>query len=235
MWPAVVVVLAEDIELPLQLGQRLGGRLLLEEALEGLVEAFDLAASLGVVGRGVLEDDAQALELQFQDDPAPARPACKHRGVVAEERGGQSERIRSGMEDLDHVQSLEGGEGAGGQSDSGLVIEEVQDLDRAAIGQLPGCGVELPGFVGQLGLEADEGSSGSFVRLGCDEALALEDAPDAGDRWQLGNLFRQVVVDGLQTGVIAGSRQLASEFDDQVLDLGVDLVGARLGSPRAWL
>jgi hypothetical protein len=48
------------------------------------------------------------------------------------------------------------------------VIEEVQDLDRAAIGQLPGRGVELPGFIGQFGLEANERRAGTFVRLGCD-------------------------------------------------------------------
>src|SRR5437660_9493332 len=102
------------------------------------------------------------------------------------------------MEDIDHVQSFEGAEAAGGQSDSGLVIEEVEDLDRAAVSELPGGGVKLPGFVGQLGLEADEGSSGSFVRLGGDEALALEDAPNGGDRWRFGNSLRQVVMDGLR-------------------------------------
>ena len=46
----LVVVLTEAVELGLQVGQGAGGGLLAEVALEGLVEAFDLAAGLGVVG-----------------------------------------------------------------------------------------------------------------------------------------------------------------------------------------
>jgi hypothetical protein len=59
------------------------------------MKAFDLAAGLGVISRGVLEDDGQALELEFQDDLAAARPAGEDRSVVAEQRGRESERIRS--------------------------------------------------------------------------------------------------------------------------------------------
>src|SRR6266851_3551405 len=59
----VVVVDAEDVELMLQLGQRPGRPLLLEEPLQGLMKAFHLAAGLGVVGSGVFGDDAEALQL----------------------------------------------------------------------------------------------------------------------------------------------------------------------------
>ena len=40
----LVVVVAEDVELQLQVDERLGNRLLGQVPLEGLVETFDLAA-----------------------------------------------------------------------------------------------------------------------------------------------------------------------------------------------
>ncbi len=50
MRSALVVVLAEGVELELEEGER-GSRLLTGEiALEGLVEALDLAAGLGLSG-----------------------------------------------------------------------------------------------------------------------------------------------------------------------------------------
>src|SRR5260370_22696040 len=50
-----VVVLAKRVELKLELGDGVCRRLLVREALDGLVEALDLAAGLRVVGRGVLQ------------------------------------------------------------------------------------------------------------------------------------------------------------------------------------
>lgn len=50
MWSLLVVDGAEGIELQLQVGKRLGRSLLGEEELQGLVEAFDFAAGLGVIG-----------------------------------------------------------------------------------------------------------------------------------------------------------------------------------------
>jgi hypothetical protein len=41
------------------------------------------------------------------------------------------------MKCLHHVTSLDGGEAVGGHGKSGMVVEEVQDLDRTAIGELP--------------------------------------------------------------------------------------------------
>jgi len=43
----------------------------------------------------VFEDDAQALELNFEDDLAPAGAAGEDGGVVAQQGGGQTEPIRS--------------------------------------------------------------------------------------------------------------------------------------------
>ena len=58
----LVVVRAEGVELSLMDRQRGGRSLLGEVLLEGLVEALDLAAGLGVIGRGVFGEDAEALE-----------------------------------------------------------------------------------------------------------------------------------------------------------------------------
>lgn len=55
-----VAVLGEGMQLSLYFGDGAGlGRLGADPFLEGLVEAFDLAAGLWVVGPGVLERDAQ--------------------------------------------------------------------------------------------------------------------------------------------------------------------------------
>jgi len=90
---AVVVVVAEGVELELQLVQGGGGSLLAKEALEGLVEALDFAAGLRVIGTGVLEVDAQTLKLQLEEDLAAAGLGGEDGGVVAEQRGRQTEAI----------------------------------------------------------------------------------------------------------------------------------------------
>src|SRR6267143_6320049 len=66
VWPSRVVVVAKRVKLKLELGEGAGRRLLTEKALDGLVEALDLAAGLRVIRRGVFEVDAQALQLEFQ-------------------------------------------------------------------------------------------------------------------------------------------------------------------------
>jgi len=63
MGPSLVVVVAEDVELELQLGKRVRGRLLAQEALECLMEAFDFAAGLRVIRGRVLDLDADAFQL----------------------------------------------------------------------------------------------------------------------------------------------------------------------------
>ena len=84
------------------------------------------------------------------------------------------------MKGLYDVAGSDGGEGAGGQVPAGVIVQEVEYLDLATIGRLPGVGVNLPGLIGQPGLEADEGALGALLGLRCDQAVALEDAPDGG-------------------------------------------------------
>ena len=73
----LVVGLAEGIELGLQLDERPRGRLLAEPALEGPMEAFDLALGLGMVRGPVLLADAEVGE-QVLEGVVAAREA---RGV----------------------------------------------------------------------------------------------------------------------------------------------------------
>jgi hypothetical protein len=72
----------------------LGWGLLCQEALEGLVKALDFPAGLRMIGRRVLKHDAQALQLQLENDFA-SLSASEDSGVVTEDRGGQSEPLRS--------------------------------------------------------------------------------------------------------------------------------------------
>jgi len=71
VWPAAVVELAKGVELKLKVSQGMGSRLFAEKAFESLVEALDLATGLGVIWRRVLEEDAQALQLELEQDFAP--------------------------------------------------------------------------------------------------------------------------------------------------------------------
>ena len=50
-----------------------------------------------------------------------------------------------------------------------MVVEEVQDVDLAAVGELPVRHVGLPAFVGKRRLESHPGASGALVRLRGDE------------------------------------------------------------------
>ena len=70
MWSLLVIDGAESVELELEVGNRFGRSLSGEEELQGLVEAFDLAAGLGVIGRGVNATDAEAVELGLESDAA---------------------------------------------------------------------------------------------------------------------------------------------------------------------
>ena len=64
-----------------------------------------------------------------------------------------------------------------GQQVAGVVVEPVQDLDAASIGQGPVREVGLPALVGLLGGKAVIGAFGAFTRLRGDQAVMVQDAP----------------------------------------------------------
>ena len=115
----VVVVIAEAVELGLQLGQGGGRGLFGEPAFEGLVEALDLAARLGVIGAGVLVVDPQPDELELDGTAAVAALGSEDRPVVGEHRGGIAPGGGAEMERGDHVSGLGGHERSGGDHAAG--------------------------------------------------------------------------------------------------------------------
>jgi hypothetical protein len=98
MGSLLVVVGDEAIAVGLELGHGVGG-LLGEELLERLVEPFDLAAGLGVVGTRVFESDTERFEQCFDHDFAVA----VFRGAAVEERGGCAVAGGRAHEDLGDV------------------------------------------------------------------------------------------------------------------------------------
>jgi hypothetical protein len=86
--PLGVVVAAEGVELGLQLPQGPGPGPGGEPLLEGLVEPFDLAAGLGVVGPGVPKPNPSTVQGDLQGHAAVAAGAAgEHRAVIAEHGG----------------------------------------------------------------------------------------------------------------------------------------------------
>jgi hypothetical protein len=81
----------------------------------------------------------------------------------------------------DDVQSVEHGSGGGADEESGVVIEDVQDLDLAAVREGPVGDVGLPAFVGQVGFEPPPRGARSLVRLRGDEPALGENPPDRRD------------------------------------------------------
>ena len=114
------------------------------------MEALDLAAGLGVVRRGVLGDDAEPFEFGLEEDLALARLAAEDGAVVGEHGGGQTVGQPGGGEAVDHVGGLDGHKGIGDQQQPGVVVDAVEDLDAAAVGELPVGGVGLPELIGEL-------------------------------------------------------------------------------------
>jgi hypothetical protein len=96
-----------------------------------------------------------------------------------------------------------------------VVVDEVEDLDPCPVGQVPVGGVSLPAFVGETGLEADEGGAGALVRLWRDQAMTAEDPPDgaAGGRWR-SQAPGEVVQDRLRSAVVPGGKEVAPQLED---------------------
>ena len=136
---------------------------------------------------------------------------------------------------FDHVRGFDGDVGVGDHEQPGVVVEAVEDLDAAAVGELPVGAVGLPELVGQLGLEADERGSRPLVRLRSDQPVAGEDAPDRRHRRRAADLEAEMVGDRVWAAVVAGVSKLPSQANDRGLNLGRGCVGAGAWSSRAWL
>ena len=104
----VVVVGDEAVDGPLELLLGLEALLGGQELLQGLVEALDLAAGLGMVGPGVLDRDAEGEQLVL-DRPGDAVAALRGEDepVVGEERGRIAPGLGRFVQHPDHVGGLD--------------------------------------------------------------------------------------------------------------------------------
>ncbi len=119
------------------------------------MEAFDLAAGLRVVGPAVGEADPAAGQGEFERDAsAAAVGAGEHRAVVGQHRGRKAVRGSGFVEAGDDVGGLEHAPGVAGHAQPGVIVDDVQDFDVAAVSELHVGDVELPALVGLLGFKA---------------------------------------------------------------------------------
>ena len=168
--------------------------------LEGLVEPFDLAVGLGVVGPGVSGADAHRGEGVGED-------VAVRRGVVGQEPGRPADTRGGGGE---HDEALLPGARSAGPArrrPAAVVIDDVEDLDLGAVGELPGGVVELPAVVGPLGGEAARGPLGALAGSSTINPRALRIRQIVDSRRQA----RQVVEvqgDRRRTGVEPGVDEL---------------------------
>ena len=112
-----------------------------------------------------------------------------------------------------------------------MVVDAVEDLDAAAVGELPVGAVGLPEFVGQIGLEPNEGRARALVGLRSDQAVPSEDAPDGRHRGRRAEFKTQVEGDRVRAAVMAGGSEFSAQANDRGLDLGRDGVGTGAWPP----
>jgi hypothetical protein len=167
----------------LQAGDRGGRWLGCEPLLLGLLESLDLAAGLRMVGPGVVEADPESAEFDLEGDAAAAAGCAGEDGAVVGEHAGGDSPLHKGM--LKGAEDIGAGDAAphvAAEGAAGVVVEEVENLDVGAVGELPVGGVGLPAFVRLLGREPAPRRPGSLLGLGGDEAAPGQDAPDRRDR-----------------------------------------------------
>ena len=82
----LVVIGDKPIDLALELCHGTGRRLLVQEAFERLVKAFDLSAGLRMVGPRMFVDDAHLAEQCFERRHTATRTAVEDRTIVSQVR-----------------------------------------------------------------------------------------------------------------------------------------------------
>jgi hypothetical protein len=170
--------------------------------------------------------DAEGDQFRFDDTDSVAGGGGENGAVVAQDAGGKAPVGCRFVEGGDHVDGLEDRESDRGDTQAGVVVDDVQDLDLAPVGQSYVGDVHLPAFIGQFGSEVDVGGLRTLVRLRGDKASSLEHPPDGRRGGDLGPPVRPAQVDPyrLGSGVEARPDELLSDADDLVL-VAVDHLG----------
>jgi hypothetical protein len=113
------------------------------------VQALDFAGGLWVVGLGVGQRDAEGEEFAFEGDPAAAAVVTgEDRGVVGEQAFGAAVAGHRGVQVGDDVAGFEHCAGGAAGEQSGVVVDDVEDLNVGAVREWPVGDVGLPALVG---------------------------------------------------------------------------------------
>ena len=193
------------------------------------MEALNLALGLGMARRAVLLADPEVGE-QVLEAVAAAGEARGVDGAVVGERGGRPAVGVAGRgERGHHVVAGHPAEHRAGEQVARVVVEPVEDLDLAPVGQAPMGEVGLPDFVRCRGLEPDPRAARALARLGHDQSGGVEDAPDRRARRHGQARALEVPGDRDRTRVEAIGSELAAQCDDPV----AHGVGRSLGA-AAW-
>ena len=129
--PLLVVDRAEGVELGLEPGEVGRRRLPPQPALEGLVEALDLALGLGVARRPVLLADAEPGEQVLEAVAAAGEARRVDRPVVGERGGGPAVGVAGRGERGDHVVAGDPPEGRAAEQVAGVVVEPAEQISTS--------------------------------------------------------------------------------------------------------
>jgi len=100
-----------------------------------VVEAFDLAAGLRVVGAGVPEADPPLVQGDLEGDSPVAAGAAGEHGAVVGEQDGRIPKGLCGLPELVvDVAAFEHAPGVAVQAEPGVIIEQIEDLYVRVIG-----------------------------------------------------------------------------------------------------
>ncbi len=154
------------------------------------MEAFDLAAGLWVVGRGVFLDHEVVDEFGLEalagvaSCPAAGGAGGEHHAVVGQ-GAGRDAVGGGGAEGCHGHRPGDAFERDTGQQVAGVAVEEVQDLHVDAGGQAVVGEVGLPHLVGHLGFEPQVGRAGPLTPPAASPNQQLHRSRRAGDRTML--------------------------------------------------
>jgi hypothetical protein len=121
------------------------------------------AAADRSVGPRVVEADPESAEFDLEYDPAAAAGCAGENGAVVGEHAGGDSPLHKGM--LKGAEDIGAGDAAphvAAEGAAGVVVEEVENLDVGAVGELPVGGVGLPAFVRLLGRDRRHDDRGHF-------------------------------------------------------------------------
>ncbi len=181
-----------------------------------------------------LGDHADGAQLAFEEDLEAAEATGEVQAVVGEltERdspgsGGFAERA-PGRLGRGFGQALDP------QRDSGVIIEEAEDLHHAA-GDRPVDAVGLPQLVGGRGFEPTPRALRTLARFGDHEPAADQHPPDRRFRRRRQTSLAEMELDGPWAVIDPKIGEFLAESDDRFLDIGPDTLRAGLRSPRTRL